>query len=108
MACPNVIAPRVLSERMGSLDRPVLLDVREPFEHETCALPGSVLIPLGELPTRLDELNPTLPTVVYCHHGIRSLSGAVILQNAGFADVSSLSGGIERWAQEVDPSMPRY
>src|SRR5262245_11831228 len=87
----------------------VLLDVRQPEEHVYCHLPGSVLIPLGELHARTSEIDPgEALVVVYCHHGVRSLSGAAILSQAGFPNVASLAGGIERWAQVVDPSMPRY
>ncbi len=87
----------------------LLLDVRQPEEHAYCHLPGSVLIPLAELPARLGELEVGEELiVVYCHHGIRSLSGAAILQQAGFTNVASLAGGIDRWAQTVDPAMPRY
>jgi len=87
----------------------VLLDVRQPEEHAYCHLPGSVLIPLGELHARTGEIDPgEALVVVYCHYGVRSISGAAILLQAGLPNVASLSGGIERWAQIVDPSVPRY
>jgi rhodanese-related sulfurtransferase len=88
---------------------PVLLvDVRQPEEHVLCALPGSVLIPLGELTGRVDEVRPDGATVVvYCHHGVRSLSGAAILRRAGIEAVS-LAGGIDLWALAVDAGVPRY
>jgi len=87
-----------------------LVDVRQPWENEYCKLPGSVLIPLPELPARIAEVEPPEKAliVVYCHHGIRSLSGAAILQNAGFDNVASLAGGIEAWSLQVDPRVPRY
>ena len=86
----------------------LLLDVRQPEEHAFCALPGSVLIPLGELAARVEEVNPEGATVVvYCHHGVRSLSGAAILARAGVA-AASLAGGIDRWSLAVDPAVPRY
>ena len=88
----------------------VLLDVREPNEHAFCHLPGSVLIPLGDLPTRFEELD--VPegalVVVYCHHGIRSLRGAGFLQHVGMANVASMAGGIEAWSLTVDAGVPRY
>ena len=89
--------------------RPVLLvDVRQPEEHAFCALPESVLIPLGELMGRVEEVQPEgALVVVYCHHGVRSLSGAAILQRAGI-EAASLAGGIDRWSQTVDPAVPRY
>ena len=86
----------------------LLLDVRQPEEHICCALPGSVLIPLGELMARVEEVRPEGATVVvYCHHGVRSLSGAAILRRAGI-EAASLAGGIDRWALTVDATVPRY
>jgi rhodanese-related sulfurtransferase len=86
----------------------LLLDVRQPEEHMFCALAGSVLIPLGELAARVEEVQPDGATVVvYCHHGVRSLSGAALLRRAGIEAVS-LAGGIDRWAQTVDARVPRY
>jgi rhodanese-related sulfurtransferase len=85
-----------------------LVDVREGWEHALVRLPGSVLLPLHELGTRLSELDASRPTVVYCHHGIRSMHAALALASQGFAEVRSLRGGIHRWATEIDPSMPRY
>jgi rhodanese-related sulfurtransferase len=87
----------------------MLLDVRQPEEHEYCALPGSVLIPLGELHARTAEIEPgEALVVVYCHHGVRSMSGAAILAHAGLPNVASLTGGIELWSHAVDPTVPRY
>jgi adenylyltransferase/sulfurtransferase len=87
-----------------------LLDVRQPWENEYCRLPDSVLIPLPELPSRIAEVDApgNAVVVVYCHHGIRSLSGAAILQQAGFDNVASLAGGIEAWSLRVDDKVPRY
>lgn len=87
---------------------PVLLDVRTPGEYATAAVRGAVLIPLGELARRLDELDPTAPTIVMCHHGMRSMQAAMYMSQQGFARVDNLRGGIERWSREVDPSVPRY
>lgn len=91
--------------------RPVrLVDVRQPWEHETAALPDSLLIPLDELPARAAEVSPPAgsPVVVYCHHGVRSRAGAAVLQRHGLADVFSLAGGIDAWSLQVDPGVPRY
>lgn len=87
-----------------------LLDVRQQWEHETAALPGSQLIPLHELPSRFGEITPAPGAllVVYCHHGVRSLSAAHFLHRAGFAEVVSLAGGIDAWSIEIDPKVPRY
>lgn len=87
---------------------PVLLDVREQWEWEVCRLPGAVLIPMRELPARLDELDPAAETVVICHHGVRSYHAARYLETVGFGNVVNLSGGVAAWADEVDPALPRY
>lgn len=91
--------------------KPVLLvDVRQPEEHEFAALPNSLLIPLGELPVRAKEVDPPAgaQVVVYCHHGIRSRKGAAFLEACGISPVASLAGGIDAWSQFVDPDVPRY
>ncbi|RMG56436.1 MAG: sulfurtransferase [Gammaproteobacteria bacterium] len=90
--------------------QPQLLDVREPWEFELCHIDGSRLLPLGQLPTGLDALalDPEVPVVVICHHGIRSRHACRLLEHAGFSRVINLSGGVEAWAEQVDPSMPRY
>jgi adenylyltransferase/sulfurtransferase len=87
-----------------------LLDVRQPWEHDIAALPGSHLIPLDQLTTRTDEITPPdgSAIVVYCHHGIRSRSAAVLLERLGFRDVASLAGGIDAWSIQIDPKTPRY
>ena len=90
---------------------PVLLvDVRQPEEHAFCALPGSLLVPLGELRARAGEIEPPADAlvVVYCHHGVRSLSGAALLKQAGVNNVASMAGGIDLWSLSVDPAVPRY
>ena len=86
-----------------------LLDVREPWEAKLCTLPGARLIPMGDLPSRAHrELDRNAHIVVYCHHGIRSLSAVIWLREQGFEQAQSLAGGIEEWARTVDPSMARY
>jgi rhodanese-related sulfurtransferase len=102
------IEPQALQERLTRDTPPLLIDVREPWEHEICRLEGSLLILLGELPLRYQKLLEAEEVVLYCHHGIRSLDAAVWLRNQGVEDAKSLAGGIERWACEVDPSIPRY
>ena len=103
------IGVRQLREMIVGGERLLLLDVRQPWEHETARLPESVLIPLNELPERLDEIEPQAGTVVvcYCHHGVRSLSAAAILGDAGIRAVS-LAGGIDAWSVAIDPDVPRY
>src|SRR3989454_1070007 len=86
----------------------LLIDVREPHEHEIAHIDGAVLMPLGELPDRLGELDGHREVVTHCHHGARSLKALEILKAAGFSKVRSLRGGIDAWAVNVDPSLPRY
>jgi rhodanese-related sulfurtransferase len=104
------IAVKQLADRLAAGQAVCLLDVRQPWEHETAALPDSCLIPLNELMGRTDEIQPAADAlvVVYCHHGIRSLSGAAILERLGFGNVVSLAGGIDAWSLHVDPKVPRY
>jgi rhodanese-related sulfurtransferase len=100
--------PAELATYVQAGHAPVLLDVREPWEWDLCHLPGSILIPMHELPARVEELNKDAETVVICHHGIRSFHAARYLETVGFGDVINLSGGVAAWADEVDPAMPRY
>ncbi|HEV2749450.1 MAG TPA: molybdopterin-synthase adenylyltransferase MoeB [Gemmatimonadales bacterium] len=86
----------------------VVIDVREPHEHAIAHIDGAQLIPLGELPDRLGELDGHREIVTHCHHGARSLKALEILKAAGFAKVRSLRGGIDAWAATVDSTMPRY
>ena len=85
-----------------------LLDVRESQEHRICSIPGSVLIPLGELSSRINELSSNEDVVVHCKSGVRSAKAVKILRDAGFQKVKNLSGGILRWIDVVDPSSPKY
>jgi rhodanese-related sulfurtransferase len=85
-----------------------IIDVREPWEHALCALPGARLMPMQSLPRRLQELAPERPTVVLCHHGMRSYQVAAWLERNGFTDVANLSGGIDAWAREIEPGMTQY
>ena len=107
---PREIHARELKSKLDAGEPVLLLDVREPQEHAICRLPDSMLIPLGELPVRLNEIHPPAgaTVVVYCHHGIRSLSGAAFLEQAGVTPVASLAGGIDAWSALIDPDVPRY
>lgn len=102
------IEPRALRERLGQGEVLLLIDVREPWEHEICRLPGAHLIPLADLPGRYQELLDADEVVLYCHHGIRSLDAAVWLRQQGVENARSVAGGIDRWSLEIDPSVPRY
>jgi rhodanese-related sulfurtransferase len=104
------IAPAALAQRMtGTGGRPVLLDVRTAEEHALVALPDSLLVPLQEFGERLAELEALRgrEVVVYCHTGVRSFHAAAFLATRG-VDAVSLAGGIERYARDVDPALPRY
>lgn len=102
------LTPAALQALLSGDAEPCLLDVREPRELSICSLPGSVSIPLGDLSRRMGELDPQRPTVCICHHGVRSAHAASLLERAGFRELFNLSGGIERWASEIDPMMRRY
>jgi rhodanese-related sulfurtransferase len=86
----------------------VLLDVREPWEYATAKIEGSSLIPMGEIPARVQELDPEAHIVTICHSGVRSMNVAVWLRNQGLQKVQSLRGGIDAWSREIDPQVPRY
>ncbi len=86
-----------------------LLDVREPEEYAYCQLPGSVLLPLGELPARAAEVPTDQPVVLICHHGVRSAYALNYLrQRLGHTNVLNLRGGVAAWAEQVDPTFPTY
>jgi rhodanese-related sulfurtransferase len=102
---PDQLATR-LADQSGS--RPVLLDVREPWEYALCAIAGSINIPMNTLPARFQELDDEAEIVMICHHGMRSYQCGVFLERQGFGEVINLAGGIEAWATEVDPAMARY
>lgn len=91
-----------------SRSKPLLLDVREPWEFQTCHIPGSVTMPMQSIPSRLQELEDESPVVCICHHGMRSMSVAAWLERNGFTQVINLVGGVDAWAKQVDPAMPRY
>lgn len=107
---PRQMHPETLAKKLAVGEPVYLLDVREPWEHDHCRLPTSVHIPLGDLPQHLADVDPPpgATVVVYCHHGVRSLSGAAILEANGVKEAYSLAGGIEAWSTLIDPSVPRY
>jgi rhodanese-related sulfurtransferase len=102
------IRPEDLRQKIEAKEQFVLLDVRRPDEVAIAVLARATHIPIEEIEERVDELNPDAETVVYCHHGVRSLSVTVYLRNRGFRNVTSLAGGIDLWSQRIDPSVPRY
>jgi adenylyltransferase/sulfurtransferase len=102
------LTPLELAARLGRGEDFDLLDVREPHEWEIGRIPGARLIPLGSLADALAALDPARDIVVYCKSGNRSARAALQLQAAGFQRVWNLAGGITRWSEEVDPTVPRY
>ena len=104
----NDITPLELKARIDAGTRPFVLDVREPTEYQINRIPGSVLIPLGELPARVGELDPTVEIVTQCKSGVRSAKAASFLRQQGFTNVRNLTGGILAWVDQVDPSQPKY
>ncbi|MFN3565398.1 MAG: rhodanese-like domain-containing protein [Burkholderiaceae bacterium] len=88
--------------------KPLLLDVREPWEFQICRIDGSEPIPIRTLPMRIGQLDRERPIVCICHHGNRSALATMFLLNHGFTDVHNLTGGVDAWARQVDPAMPTY
>jgi molybdopterin/thiamine biosynthesis adenylyltransferase/rhodanese-related sulfurtransferase len=104
----EVSAAALAGELRSGGRRTVLIDVREPWEWEIARIEGSALVPLGQLPSRLAQLDPHGDVVTICHRGQRSLQAREILRAAGFPRVRSLAGGIDEWARTVEPGMARY
>ncbi len=87
---------------------PLLLDVREPHEVAICQIPGSTNIPMNQVPSHLMQFELDQEIVAICHHGMRSAAVADFLESRGFTKVMNLTGGIDAWARDQDPDMPRY
>ncbi len=86
-----------------------MVDVREPWEFAKTSIEGSLLMPMGEVPSRANqELDPDERLLVLCHHGVRSMNVTVWMRNQGFEQAQSVRGGIDAWSREVDPQLPRY
>jgi rhodanese-related sulfurtransferase len=92
----------------ASRQKPVLLDVREPWEFERARIEGARLVPMREVPARLAEIGEDREVVAICHHGGRSMQVAMFLEKQGFKRVHNLMGGIDAWSRTVDPSVPLY
>jgi adenylyltransferase/sulfurtransferase len=102
------ITPREAKELLTQNKNFLLVDVRERWEYETSRIEGAVLIPVSEIPTNLARLGDAGEIVLYCHQGVRSFDAASWLRSQGIEGARSMSGGIERWAIEIDPRVPRY
>jgi adenylyltransferase/sulfurtransferase len=104
---PEEITPAELAALLEAGEEVQLVDVRETWEAELAAIPGAMLLPLGRLPELTDAIDPEREVIVYCHHGIRSAQAAGYLASRGF-EVRHLAGGVDAWADEIDPEMRRY
>jgi rhodanese-related sulfurtransferase len=109
-ALPLEVDCQTVKRRLEAGEPLLLLDCRERDEYELVRIESAQLLPMSELQERVGELEPyrQSPIVVHCHHGGRSLRVAMWMRQQGFANVASLAGGIDQWATEIDPSLPRY
>lgn len=106
---PLDVTPLEVRERLDGQQDLRLIDVREPEEHAICRIEGARLIPMRSIPAYLQELDDDgPPIVIFCHHGVRSLSVADWLRRQGLANCQSMSGGIDLWSLQIDPRIPRY
>ncbi|MCH8076611.1 MAG: hypothetical protein IIC64_12405 [SAR324 cluster bacterium] len=108
MIMPSENTVQEVADRLGEATPPRLVDVREQSEYEIVHLEGGQLMTeelVGEI---LESWPPDTPIVCYCHHGVRSMQAAMFLASKGFTDVTSMAGGIDAWALQIDPSLPRY
>ena len=102
------VTPEQLKQRLAQGAAPELIDVRDPWEFETCRIEGSINIPMSDIVSLHDRLDRQTEKVIICHHGMRSLQVAHFLESNGFAAVINLEGGIDLWARTIDPDMPQY
>ncbi len=102
------IEPAALKQLRDSGADIQLVDVRDDWEREVCALPGSIDIPMMRIPNQIGQLSAERPMVLFCHSGMRSLQAATWLRHNGFPGARSLRGGLDAWAAEIDPAMARY
>jgi len=102
------IDPVELKDLLDKSERIFLLDVREPQEWQICRIPGAHLIPLGQLPANMNQLNSADNIVAYCRSGVRSGKAVDLLRKSGFQKIKNLKGGILGWADKVDPAVPKY
>lgn len=102
------ITVKELKAQLDSGKKPLLLDVREPWEYALAKLEGSILVPLASLPQSLGKLDRNQEIVAICHHGMRSADATTFLLQQGFPNVKNLVGGIDAWSVQVDPGVARY
>lgn len=101
------IDPREVKRRLDSGDKMLLVDIRQEWEHKTCCIEGATLIPMETMAASLQLFEAAQDVVLYCHHGVRSLNAVMWLRQQGVV-ACSMAGGIARWSEEIDPSVPRY
>jgi adenylyltransferase/sulfurtransferase len=104
----GVIDPVEVKKKQDSGEKFLLLDVREPHEYQIARIPGSTLIPLGQLPARLNELDKNAEIVAHCKMGGRSQQAVDLMKQSGFTNVRNMTGGITAWSDKVDPTVPKY
>ena len=102
------IEPKDVKAKLDRGDQFQFIDVREPHEYQICSIPGAKLIPLGELPKRLSELDPSSEIIAHCKSGMRSAKAVDLLKQSGFKKARNMKGGILAWSDQVDPSVPKY
>jgi len=108
-ACPLEITVAETKQRLESQPGAVeLIDVREPFERELCSISGSRHIPMRQIPEQVSTLPKDRHLLIYCHHGGRSLRVTQFLRAQGFTQVTNVGGGIDAWAEQIEPGMKRY
>ena len=111
MPLPLEVTPAEVKRRLDAGESLTLIDVREPVEFQTASIAGSQLIPMNSVPAALQSLEANADEstlIVFCHHGMRSLNVVNWLRQQGVESCQSMSGGIEQWSREIDPSVPRY
>ena len=102
------ITVQELKQKIDRGEKVVLIDVREPWEYNIAKIEGAQLIPLGTLAAEYKKLDPSAEIVMHCHMGMRSMDATQFLLQQGFKNVKNLTGGINAWSLQVDPSVPRY
>lgn len=108
MATPLEITVEKLNDMRGAGETLTLIDVREGWERDICAIDGSVHIPLNQLPQRVGELPTDQTVVMVCHHGGRSAQAMMFLRQRGLNNITNLEGGVDAWARRIDPAMKVY
>ena len=108
---PLELTPQQVQQRIKAGEKFCLIDVREPWEFQAAAIAGATLVPMGNVPARIQELEAQAdesPLLVICHHGVRSLNVVHWLRQQGLDNCTSLCGGIDQWSREIDAAVPRY